>query len=315
MTVRGSVTAVPPNDDAWDEDADEAFHRALPAILREVFAEHTLTGLVDAICAGGEELVYDVSLRMEDFDERCLAGRIFDRPRPLPEAAGGASALLDLRPGRVEVRIPVWGSGVRLGEMVAGRAGGEWIDAQGRGQLRLYADLVAPLLYAELERDELRRAALTDQLTGLANRRALDHELEQLCLEGRGLCLLLLDVDGLKEVNDAIGYAQGDHLISTLARSITDTIARRHIAARMGGDEFIVMMPDTTEKQARKLAKRITRLFERQPLHPRVFEISGSVSVGVVEARPGESPRELVRRAARSMRTHKRRRRTDRASD
>jgi diguanylate cyclase (GGDEF)-like protein len=198
-----------------------------------------------------------------------------------------------------------------LCDLVATRPSGGWIAAQERGQLRLYADLVAPLMFALLEAEELRRAALTDQLTGLANRRALDHELAQLCAEGTHLWLLLLDVDGLKDVNDSLGYHQGDHLIGTLARTITETITRRHVAARMGGDEFIVILPDATEKQARKQAKRITRRFARQPLHPRVAEISGGVSVGVIEAKPGESPRDLIRRAARSMRGNKRRRRTD----
>jgi GGDEF domain-containing protein len=80
----------------------------------------------------------------------------------------------------------------------------------------------------------------------------------------------------------------------------------------MGGDEFIVILPDATQQQARKLAKRIVKRFARQPLHPRVAEISGGVSVGMIEARPGEGPRDLVRHAARSMRGNKRRRRTDR---
>src|SRR5439155_17241354 len=210
--------------------------------------------------------------------------------------------------------IPLSHDGVRLCDLVATRSSGGWIDAQHRGQLRLYADLVAPLVFALLEAEELRLAALTDQLTGLANRRALDHELGRLCAEGRHLWLLLLDVDGLKEVNDALGYDKGDHLISTLARTITETIKRRHLAARMGGDEFIVILPDATRKQARKQAQRITKRIARQPLHPRVAEISGGVSVGMIEARPGEEPRDLVRRAARSMRVNKRRRRTDRQS-
>jgi diguanylate cyclase (GGDEF)-like protein len=311
VTVRGS-DAVPANDAAWDQAADDAFHKALPTILDEVFGEHRLDQLVTAICEGGEELVPDVALRLEGFDVRCLAGRIFDSPGTAPPDDDCSFALLDLRPGQMAVRIPMSTSGVHLADLVAVREGGAWIGAQHRGQLRLFADMVAPLLYAQLERDELRRAALTDQLTGLANRRALDHVLEHLCSQQTHLCLLLLDVDGLKEVNDAIGYAQGDHLISTLARSITESIAPRHIAARMGGDEFIVIMPETTRKQARKRARKIARRFEKQPLHPRVFEISGGVSMGVIEAKPGEGPLELVRRAARSMRVNKRRRRTDR---
>jgi diguanylate cyclase (GGDEF)-like protein len=311
MTVHGSDAAIPANDDAWDDRADSSFRQALPVILSEVLAEQRLDDLLVAVCDGGEELIDDLTLTVQGLERRLLAEHIFSEHGRPPAASDDTIAMLDLRPGRVEVRIPVTHAQLGLCDLVATRPSGEWIAAQERGQLRLYADLVAPLMFALLEAEELRRAALTDQLTGLANRRALDHELAQLCAEGTHLWLLLLDVDGLKDVNDSLGYHQGDHLIGTLARTITETITRRHVAARMGGDEFIVILPDATEKQARKQAKRITRRFARQPLHPRVAEISGGVSVGVIEAKPGESPRDLIRRAARSMRGNKRRRRTD----
>ncbi len=311
MTVHGSDAAIPADDDAWDPRADGSFRQGLPLILSEVFAERILDDVLAAVCTGGEELFDGLRLTVQGLDRRLLADHIFADRHGEAEAPD-TIAMLDLRPGRVEVRIPLTHAGVRLCDVVATRPGGEWIGAQQRGMLRLYADLVAPLVFALLEAEEFRRAALTDQLTGLANRRALDHELAVLCAEGTHLWLLLLDVDGLKDVNDSLGYDQGDHLIGTLARTITETITRRHVAARMGGDEFIVILPDATEKQARKQARRIVKRFARQPLHPRVAEISGGVSVGVIESKAGESPRDLVRRAARSMRGNKRRRRTDR---
>jgi diguanylate cyclase (GGDEF)-like protein len=311
MSVRGSVAAVPADDDAWNEEAQRAFESALPVILAEVFDEPRLRLLPEAICDGAEELVPDVAVSMDGFDPRRLAGRVFDEPLA-PQDDEDTIAMLDIRPRGTEVRIPLRHGGVRLGELVVGRPGGRWIRAQERAQLRSFADVVAPLLYARLEAEELRRAALTDQLTGLANRRALDNELDRICRSGVDVCLLLLDVDGLKEVNDELGYQQGDHLIAALARSITEAVDEGTVAARMGGDEFVVILPDVTEKQARRQAKRILRRFRRQPLHRRVGEISGGVSVGVVEGRPGETPRDLVRRAARSMRGNKRRRRTDR---
>jgi diguanylate cyclase (GGDEF)-like protein len=314
MTVRGSPAAIPADDDAWDPQADASFHDGLPVLLSEVIAERRLDAFEAAVCACGEELIDDLELTVQGLDHRLLAEHIFAQAGDPAKDADGTVVTLDLRPGRVEVRIPVTLAGIRLCELVATRPSGAWIGAQYRAQLRLYADLLAPFLYSLLESDELRRAALTDQLTGLANRRALDHELKLLCAQGTGLWLLLLDVDGLKDVNDSLGYDQGDHLIETLARTMTETIRRPHLAARMGGDEFIVVLPDATEKQARKQARRIVRRFARQPLHPRVAEISGGVSVGVIESRAGESPGDLVRRAARSMRGNKRRRRTDRRS-
>jgi diguanylate cyclase (GGDEF)-like protein len=312
MTVRGSDAAVSADDDAWNPEAQRAFESALPVILAEVFDEQRLELLPEAICDGAEELVPDLAVALEGFEPRRLAGRVFgDQALPLVNG-NDTIALLDIRPAGTEVRIPLRHRGVPLGELVGARPGGRWIDAQERSQLRAFADVVGPLLYARLEADELRRAALTDQLTGLANRRALDNELDRICRSGADVCLLLLDVDGLKEVNDALGYEQGDHLIAALARSIIEAIDEGTVAARMGGDEFIVILPDTTQKQAHRQARRILRRFRRQPLHRKVGEISGGVSVGVVEGRAGEGPRDLVRRAARSMRGNKRRRRTDR---
>ena len=257
MTVRGSPAAIPADDDAWDPRADASFRDALPVLLCEVIAERRLDEFEAAVCACGEELIDDLELTVQGLDRRLLADHIFAQPGDPANDADGTVATLDLRPGWVDVRIPLTLAGIRLCELVATRPSGAWIGAQHRAQLRLYADLVAPFLYSLLESDELRRAALTDQLTGLANRRALDHELELLCAQGTGLWLLLLDVDGLKDVNDSLGYDQGDHLIATLDRTITETIRRPHLAARMGGDEFIVVLPGATEKQARKQARRI----------------------------------------------------------
>jgi diguanylate cyclase (GGDEF)-like protein len=183
---------------------------------------------------------------------------------------------------------------------------------QDRVHLRRYADLVAPILHGALTNQALRAAALTDQLTGLANRRALDRELDRLCEAGRSVSLLLLDVDGLKEVNDSLGYEQGDHLITALAAALRETVGRDHVVARMGGDEFVVILPDSSQKEVKKRARKVRRALERQPLPPAVAAVSRGVSVGVVEGRPGETPRQLVRRAARSMRSQKRRRASDR---
>jgi diguanylate cyclase (GGDEF)-like protein len=310
MTVHGSDAAIPAGDDAWDAACQREFERALPVILADVFGRRPVEALVGAICAGAEELVDHVEAELAGVDLWCLDDVVFGLHEDT--ALDDTVWALALRTQSVELRVPLVSAGVRLGELVAQRTDAGWFTAQARHQLCTYASLVAPLLYCELQAEALRRAALTDQLTGLANRRALDHELERLCADGGHVCLLLFDVDGLKEVNDSLGYDQGDHLISTLARTLTEAIAADQVAARMGGDEFIVIMPGATVKQARKRARKIARAFARQPMPPRVAELSAGVSVGVIASRPGEAPRDLVRRAARSMRTNKRRRRTDR---
>jgi diguanylate cyclase (GGDEF)-like protein len=298
------------DDDAWNDGAESRFHGFLPAILGEVFAVHAVGDLVEAIRRGAEELIVDATARIDDLDAVCLRDVIFDvsdTPRPADDTINTIS----FRPSGVEVSVPLSHEGLRLADVTVTRSEGRWIYAQERGWLRRYADLVAPTLYQSLHSAELRRAALTDELTGVANRRALDHELDRLFPSDGPLCLLLLDIDGLKQVNDTLGYSQGDHLITTLAQALTGTLKRHHVVARLGGDEFVVILPGTTTKQARKWAKRIRRAFARQPLQTGVAKLTGGVSIGVVQARPREQPRQVIRRAARSMQSQKRRRVTD----
>jgi diguanylate cyclase (GGDEF)-like protein len=313
MTVQGSVAAIPASDDAWNDQADIEFLRFLPVALDDVLAAPAPDAMMDAIARGAEELVFGVQAEVEPADRRRLTPTLLDEHVAL-EGTGADNSILAVvfHPDRVGVRIPLTSRGLTVGHLHVAATGGGWIAAQQRGQLRRYADLVAPMLLESMANEALRAAALTDQLTGLANRRALDRELDRFCAADQPVCLLLLDIDGLKEVNDTLGYEQGDHLIRALASSLVEVLGDAAVAARMGGDEFVVILPGSTEKRVRKQARKVRRALARQPLPPGVAALSGGVSVGVVEGRPGETPRQLLRRAARSMRIQKRRRASDR---
>ena len=109
--------------------------------------------------------------------------------------------------------------------------------------------------------DLLQRVSLTDPLTGLANRRLYDRRLrEELARVDRynqPLALMLLDLDGLKSVNDAGGHEAGDNALRAVARTLQHTCRSTDLAARIGGDEFIVLAPNITESEAYTLAERI----------------------------------------------------------
>jgi diguanylate cyclase (GGDEF)-like protein len=111
--------------------------------------------------------------------------------------------------------------------------------------------------------DLLQRISLTDPLTGLANRRLLDKRLrEELARVDRykhPVALMLLDLDGLKSVNDRRGHEGGDNAIRAVARTLQKTCRSTDLAARFGGDEFAVLAPNITELEARSLAERIRK--------------------------------------------------------
>ncbi len=117
---------------------------------------------------------------------------------------------------------------------------------------------------AELQVDQLRRAALTDVLTGLYNRRAFGADLmvyaDQAQQDGRPLGLISLDLDGLKNVNDSGGHASGDALIVAVARQLQQHFEPSGRVYRMGGDEFAVLLWNDPELVSRELPREIEHL-------------------------------------------------------
>ncbi|MBW1858507.1 MAG: diguanylate cyclase [Deltaproteobacteria bacterium] len=158
--------------------------------------------------------------------------------------------------------------------------------------------------------ERLREMTITDDLTKLYNMR---HFYEQLQLEidralryKHSLSLLLLDVDRFKQYNDTHGHFEGDKILTRLSEVIRECLRKSDSAYRYGGDEFIVILPYTHGKEAKKVAERITASF---PPEDSGREPDGSVqttlSVGVVEYDQGEELSRLVSRADQAMYTAK----------
>lgn len=110
-------------------------------------------------------------------------------------------------------------------------------------------------------RSELRRLAVTDPLTGLPNRREIERhlalELDRATRYHRPLSVMMVDVDDLKEMNDEYGHAAGDEALIALARMLQRSIRSTDIGGRIGGDEFMVLLPETEPWQALALAERL----------------------------------------------------------
>jgi diguanylate cyclase (GGDEF)-like protein len=125
----------------------------------------------------------------------------------------------------------------------------------------------------------------TDELTGLLNMRAfstlLDKEITTAERYPQSFTLMMIDVDGLKKVNDHFGHTAGTRLLKTVAGSISDCVRTSDVLARYGGDEFIILMPHTRSEGARIAAERI-----RTVIHESSFDLNGqriaaSASIGI----------------------------------
>jgi diguanylate cyclase (GGDEF)-like protein len=110
------------------------------------------------------------------------------------------------------------------------------------------------------ERDALRATALRDPLTGLRNRRSLlergEYEIARHTRGGRSFCVLMLDLDGFKRLNDRFGHAAGDDLLREVADALTRAMRDQDTVARLGGDEFCVLAPETDTPGAQRLLAR-----------------------------------------------------------
>jgi diguanylate cyclase (GGDEF)-like protein/PAS domain S-box-containing protein len=160
-------------------------------------------------------------------------------------------------------------------------------------------------------RRELERLAYTDFLTGLPNRARFMAALDELSDGGTPGCLLLVDLDGFKAVNDVAGHDAGDRLLCEVADTLRTAAREDDVVARLGGDEFAVLVRAGRE-EATTLAERLVVLLDRdhRPLTPDGRARSGLVlpvsgSVGVAELRTGGDPADAVRRADLALRAAK----------
>jgi diguanylate cyclase (GGDEF)-like protein len=148
-----------------------------------------------------------------------------------------------------------------------------------------------------------RLVSRSDPLTGLANRRALhehaERELARMARTGAPLTVAYLDIDRFKIVNDASGHAAGDAVLRAVGRTLLDQRRRADVVARVGGDEFAVLLPDTDSGTARVVTRRLRAALEALAVS------SGwpvGFSVGAVTCTaPGSSTQELLDRADRLM--------------
>ena len=215
-------------------------------------------------------------------------------------------------------QFAVHGAGVMLGsrrEMTAlHRDGREFpveltIWAVGEGAEATFSALVHDItLRKELER-QLQHQAFHDSLTGLANRALFaDRVSHAMSRQGRGkrsLAVIFLDLDDFKTVNDSLGHAAGDQLLTAVAERLRGVMRPEDTVARFGGDEFAMLLEETTRESARRVAERVLAAL-RSPFDLQGKQVFARGSAGVAVAQPGSLPADdLLRHADLAMYTAK----------
>jgi diguanylate cyclase (GGDEF)-like protein len=144
---------------------------------------------------------------------------------------------------------------------------------------------------------EAMRLSRTDELTGLPNRRALMAAADDALERGEPVGLMLLDLDGFKDINDSLGHAVGDEVLISLGLRMRRALDRHVVVARLGGDEFALLVPGDAAVDLLEIAHQV-RAVLRAPLRVESFDLSIDASVGVtIREADDTSSTELLRRA------------------
>lgn len=255
--------------------------------------------------------VPDLYLIAADIDQTGDGLRLLSELRSRPLSRDAAFVIV-LRPERAEMTAVALDLGA--GDVLSSDLGAA--PAATEAAIRLEAQL-ARKHQADHRREETQRnvaLAMTDPLTGLRNRRfalpRLTQLFQQTSDEGRPLAVLLLDLDRFKQVNDIHGHAAGDAVLGAIARRLARDLPADALLARIGGEEFLAVLPDCSARQARLIAEDMRRrvMDSPVPLPPEcaAAELSVTISVGIAVTdaglrETGLDPELLLARADRAL--------------
>jgi diguanylate cyclase (GGDEF)-like protein len=270
-------------------DLDEVLSRTLDAAGAMTGADAALVSMEGP---DGKPLVATLALSAEEAELQTIAG-------PLD---GGQARSISISNGdRIHsgIAVPLAGEEGELGSLsVFSRSPSDSFGEAARAELELLAARAGPALDNAKRFREARQLADLDALTGLHNRRyfheTLAREVARAQRYDRRLALIVFDLDDFKKVNDRIGHLAGDAVLAEAAERVRDVVRSADIACRVGGDEFAVILPESTLADADQLYRRIQAAVSARPL-VQVGKLH--LSAGVAELRSEDDGTSLFERA------------------
>jgi diguanylate cyclase (GGDEF)-like protein len=283
-------------------DLDEVLSRTLEAAGALEDADAALVMLPDA--QGGKPLVATLGLSVEEAERHAITGPPDGRlARSITMSYTYPELEREAKPGEGVIHaglaVPLPGDSSTLGYLTVftRRNGHDYSDEDVR-QLETLALRAGPAIENARRFREARQLADLDALTGLHNRRYFHETLARECARAhryeRKLSLIVFDLDDFKEVNDRIGHLAGDTVLAEAAERVRDVVRTADIACRVGGDEFAVILPESSLNDADQLYRRIQNAISSRPLGQggKLF-----LSAGVAELRAEDDPVAFFQRA------------------
>ena len=283
------------------DGADQASHAWQDALKHTRQCNFHYVGhsaVLEAI--GRNQLVPDMIVLPAQFEDNTQALFLLAEFRSRPETRHAAIVVTNMD-GNCEAAI----NALDMGASDVVEAGTSAAEFAFRMARQLQRKLESDRLRATLE-DGL-RLAVTDSLTGLFNRRyALPHLArvgETSAATGRPFAVMVLDLDRFKRINDTFGHAAGDEVLREIAMRLKLNLRNVDLVARIGGEEFLVVMPDTDLKEASTAAERLRRAIQDQPIHlaENADTVQVTASIGVsIGGKSGETEQAVENMMARA---------------
>ncbi|MDX9991614.1 MAG: sensor domain-containing diguanylate cyclase [Anaerolineales bacterium] len=160
-------------------------------------------------------------------------------------------------------------------------------------------ELQVQLKRVESLQEELRERAIRDSLTGLFNRRYLDEsfpkKINRMKKKESALAVIMLDIDHFKLFNDTHGHTAGDELLAVLGQLLRNQTRQSDIACRYGGEEFVILLADTSLEVAAKRAEGIRKAFEETQIRFEEKSLQATISIGIsIYPDHGDQPEALI---------------------
>jgi len=284
------------------EDAEQMMAGIVREIQKNFHYDHIGIGIMDH-ATRGIEIKAEAGTTSQTLGRRIAVGSgVLGKV-----ARTGVSALVqNAAPGQLAGVLPesraVLCLPIRYGEALLGVLNVESRDENAFAPqdvliLNTLADLVATALHNSFVFQKLQQQSITDGLTGIKTRRffweALSSEWKRASRSGRPFSVVLIDLDKFKEVNDSLGHLEGDMVLTRVGRLLEQKCRQSNVVARYGGDEFIILMPETGIEQAQVLAERLRLWLATDPMLEE-HHITGSFGVASFPVH-GFSMEDLIR--------------------
>jgi diguanylate cyclase (GGDEF)-like protein len=187
--------------------------------------------------------------------------------------------------------MPLMAGGKVIGTLVASSAHRNVLEGEARRRIDALSVLTAGALDRAIALDQVSQLATTDGLTGIANRRQLDHTGDRIVKEAaryqRPVAAIMTDVDYFKRVNDGYGHVAGDDVLKGLASILREEARASDLVGRYGGEEFMVLLPNTDAEGARLFAERLRARLEAAEFATQGGLLRVTASFGVSTVNPG----------------------------